>query len=173
MTPEFSRIWRLDALGIDRQVDIDADATERAALAVRFALQSLDTLSATATFHPVATGIEAKGRMKAKAVQSCVITAEPVPVKIDLPFTIRFVAPDATPVSEEIELDAEDCDVMEHDGSGIDLGEAIAQTLGLALDPYPRAPTADTRIKEVGILSEEEAGPFGALAALKDKMTKG
>ena len=173
MTPEFSRIWRLDALGIDRQVDIEADVAEREALAARFALQSLEALSATSTFHPVAAGIEAKGRMKAKAVQSCVITGEPVPAKIDLPFTIRFVAPDAAAVSEEIELDAEDCDVMEHDGSGIDLGEAIAQTLGLALDPYPRAPTADTRIKEVGILSEEEAGPFGALAALKDKMTKG
>jgi len=173
MTPEFSRIWRLDALGIDRQVDIEADAAERDALAKRFDLQSLDTLSATATFHPVAAGIEAKGRMRAKAVQSCVITGEAVPAKIDLPFTIRFVAPDATPVSEELELDAEDCDVMEHDGSGIDLGEAVAQTLGLALDPYPRAPTADTRIKEVGILSEEEAGPFGALAALKDKMKKG
>lgn len=173
MTPEFSRIWRLDALGIDRQVEIEGDAAEREALAARFALQSLEALSATATFHPVAAGIEAKGRMKAKAVQSCVITGEPVPAKIDLPFTIRFVAPDAAAVSEEIELDAEDCDVMEHDGSGIDLGEAIAQTLGLALDPYPRAPTADTRIKEVGILSEEEAGPFGALAALKDKMTRG
>jgi uncharacterized metal-binding protein YceD (DUF177 family) len=172
MTPEFSRIWRLDALGIDRQVEIEADAAEREALAARFALQALEALAATATFHPVAAGIEAKGRMKAKAVQSCVITGEPVPAKIDLPFTIRFVAPDAA-VSEEIELDAEDCDVMEHDGSGIDLGEAIAQTLGLALDPYPRAPTADTRIKEVGILSEEEAGPFGALAALKDKMTRG
>ncbi len=173
MNPEFSRIWRLDALGIDRQVEIEADATERAALATRFALQSLDTLSATATFHPVAAGIEAKGQMKAKAVQSCVITGEPVPATIDQPFTIRFVAPDATPVSEELELDAEDCDVMEHDGQGIDLGEAVAQTLGLALDPYPRAPTAEDRIKEIGILSEEEAGPFGALAALKDKMTKG
>ncbi len=173
MNPEFSRIWRLDALGIDRQVEIKADATERAALATRFALQSLDTLSATATFHPVAAGIEAKGQMKAKAVQSCVITGEPVPATIDQPFTIRFVAPDATPVSEELELDAEDCDVMEHDGQGIDLGEAVAQTLGLALDPYPRAPTAEDRIKEIGILSEEEAGPFGALAALKDKMTKG
>ena len=173
MNPEFSRIWRLDALGIDRQVEIKADATERAALATRFALQSLDTLSATVTFHPVAAGIEAKGQMKAKAVQSCVITGEPVPATIDQPFTIRFVAPDATPVSEELELDAEDCDVMEHDGQGIDLGEAVAQTLGLALDPYPRAPTAEDRIKEIGILSEEEAGPFGALAALKDKMTKG
>ncbi len=173
MNPEFSRIWRLDALGIDRQVEIEADAAERAALATRFALQSLDALSATASFHPVAAGIEAKGQMKAKAVQSCVITGEPVPATIDQPFTIRFVAPDATPVSEELELDAEDCDVMEHDGQGIDLGEAVAQTLGLALDPYPRAPTAEDRIKEIGILSEEEAGPFGALAALKDKMTKG
>lgn len=173
MTPEFSRIWRLDALGIDRQVEIEADAAERAALAVRFGLQSLDSLSASATFHPVAAGIEASGRMKAKAVQSCVITAEPVPTRIDQPFTIRFVAPDAAPESEELELDAEDCDVMDHDGHGIDLGEAIAQTLGLALDPYPRAPSADARIKEIGILSEEEAGPFGALAALKDKLTKG
>ena len=42
MTPEFSRIWRLDALGIDRQVDIEADAAERDALAKRFDLQSLD-----------------------------------------------------------------------------------------------------------------------------------
>ncbi len=173
MTPEFSRIWRLDALGIDRQVEIEADVAERAALAARFGLQSLDALSATATFHPGTAGIEATGRMKAKGVQSCVITAEPVPAKIDQPFTIRFVAPDDTPVSEELELDAEDCDVMEHDGHGIDLGEAIAQTLGLALDPYPRAPTAEARIKEIGILSEEEAGPFGALAALKDKMKKG
>jgi pimeloyl-ACP methyl ester carboxylesterase len=99
--------YLLDALGIDRQVEIEADAAEREALAARFALQALEALAATATFHPVAAGIEAKGRMKAKAVQSCVITGEPVPAKIDLPFTIRFVAPDAA-VSEEIELDAEE-----------------------------------------------------------------
>lgn len=172
MTPEFSRIWRLDALGIDRQVEIAAEPEERDALAKRFDLQSLDALSATATFHPVAAGIEAKGQMRAKAMQSCVITGEAVPAVIDQPFTIRFVAPDAAPASEELELDAEDCDVMEHDGHGIDLGEAIAQTLGLALDPYPRAPDADARIKAAGILSEEEAGPFGALASLKDKLKK-
>lgn len=173
MTPEFSRTYRLDALGIDRAVEIAAEPEERAALVKRFGLQSLDLLSATATLHPVATGIEAKGHIKAAAVQSCVITGDPVPAKIDQPFLIRFVAEDMAPSGEEVELDADDCDIMEHDGQMIDLGEAVAQTLGLALDPYPRAPDADTRIKAAGILSEEEAGPFGALAALKDKLKKG
>lgn len=173
MTPEFSRTWRLDALGIDRSVEIFAEPEERAALAKRFGLQALDLLSASATLHPVATGIEAKGHMLAKAVQSCVITGDPVPAEIDQPFIIRFVAEDMATSGEEVELDAEDCDIMEHDGQMIDLGEAVAQTLGLALDPYPRSADADARTKAAGILSEEEAGPFGALAALKDKMKKG
>ena len=173
MTPEFSRTWRLDALGIDRAVDISAEPEERAALAKRFGLQSLDVLSATATLHPVASGIEAKGHIRAKAVQSCVITGDAVPADIDQPFLIRFVAEDMAPGGEEVELNADDCDIVEHDGQMIDLGEAVAQTLGLALDPYPRAPDADARVKEAGILSEEEAGPFGALASLKDKLQKG
>lgn len=172
MTPEFSRTWRLDALGIDRTVEISAEPEERAALAKRFGLQSLDLLSASATLHPVATGIEAKGHMRAKAVQSCVITGDPVPAEIDQPFIIRFVAEDMAPSGDEVELDADDCDIMEHDGQLIDLGEAVAQTLGLALDPYPRSADADARVKDAGIMSEEEAGPFGALAALKDKMKK-
>lgn len=173
MTPEFSRTWRLDALGIDRAVEISAEPEERAALARRFDLQSLDTLSASATLHPTAGGVEARGQLKAKAVQSCVITGDPVPARIDQPFVIRFVPEELAPVGEEIELDADDCDIVEHDGQVIDLGEAVAQTLGLALDPYPRSADADARVKAAGIMSEEEAGPFGALASLKDKLTKG
>ncbi len=173
MKPEFSRTWRLDALGIDRTVEIAAESEERAALAKRFGLQSLDLLEASAMLHPVASGIEAKGRMKAKAVQSCVITGDVVPADVDQTFVIRFVAEDMAPSGDEVELDADDCDIMEHDGQVIDLGEAVAQTLGLALDPYPRSADADAQVKAAGILSEEEAGPFGALAALKEKMKKG
>lgn len=173
MTPEFSRIWRLDALGIDRAVEISAEPEERAALAKRFGLQSLDALSASATLRPTAGGVEATGQLKATAVQSCVITGDPVPARIDQPFVIRFVSEDMAPSGEDVELDADDCDIVEHDGQMIDLGEAVAQTLGLALDPYPRSADADARVKDAGILSEEEAGPFGALASLKDKMKKG
>ena len=49
----------------------------------------------------------------------------------------------------------------------IDLGAAIADTLGLAIDPYPRSAGADAALKEAGVLSEAEAGPFAALAKLK------
>ena len=60
-----------------------------------------------------------------------------------------------------------DCDVVFHDGSAIDLGEAIADTLALSLDPYPRSAGADAALKEAGVLTEAEAGPFAALAKLK------
>jgi len=173
MTPEFSRPYRLDTLGHIKPLNISATSDECAALAKRFDLQSLSALEADATLTPDAKGIEAKGRLRADVVQSCVVTGEPVPARFDLPFAIRFVSATDAPEADEIELSAEDCDVMEHDGQVIDLGEAVAQTLLLALEPYPRSANAEARLKEAGVLSEGEAGPFGALAALKDKLTKG
>ena len=43
--------------------------------------------------------------------------------------------------------------------AAIDLGAALADTLALALDPYPRSPSAEAALKEAGVLSEEQAGP--------------
>jgi len=169
MTPEFSRPYKLDTLGQPRAVDIRAEAEERTGLARRFGLQSLDRLEARATLTTSTQGIEVAGRLRADAVQSCVVTQDPIPVRMDQEFTVRFV-PQTTPDADEIELSADDCDIMEHDGQQIDLGEAVAQSLGLALDPYPRSANAEARLREAGVKSEEEAGPFGALAALKDKL---
>jgi len=45
----------------------------------------------------------------------------------------------------------------------------VADTLALALDPFPRGPNADVALKAAGVLSEEQAGPFAALAALKSE----
>lgn len=55
------------------------------------------------------------------------------------------------------------------EGDRIDLGEAAVQTLSLALDPFPRHPDADRILAEKGVLSEEQAGPFAALAKLRGK----
>jgi uncharacterized metal-binding protein YceD (DUF177 family) len=57
-----------------------------------------------------------------------------------------------------------------YDGASIDLGSAIADTLALSLDPYPRCAEADAALKEAGVTSEEQASPFAALAALKKSL---
>jgi uncharacterized metal-binding protein YceD (DUF177 family) len=168
MTPEFSRRYAIDSIGSTaRTVNIEATASERAAIAARFDLAALDELKATATLTASASGIETSGRLAAHVVQNCVVTAEPVAAQIDEPFTLRFVDPDhmATDV-EELELSDADCDLMEIDKGAIDLGEAVAQTLGLALDPFPRSATERAREEERKWVAGDEAGPFAGLKGL-------
>ena len=53
--------------------------------------------------------------------------------------------------------------------------EAVAETLSLNLDPYPRAPEADAVLRAAGVRregGEEKENPFAALAGLKDKLKK-
>jgi uncharacterized metal-binding protein YceD (DUF177 family) len=174
MSAEFSRSYRRDEIGErPRTVQIEADAGERTALARRFRLPALDMLSGESTLTRTAAGIRAQGRLRAEVVQTCVVTEDPVPASIDEPFDLLFVEEAMlTAGEEEIELSAADCDIIGFDGQAIDLGEALAQTLALALDPFPRAPGADTSLRAAGVLSEEEAGAFGALAGLKATLEK-
>lgn len=168
---EFSREVRLDTLGsTPRALSIEADEAERAALAGRFGLVSLDSLDADLSLARDGQSVAMTGRMQARLVQACVATGVPVAAAIDEPIALSFrQAPaDARP-DEEIELGEGDMDVMFVDGGAIDVGEAVAQSLALALDPFPRAPEAEAALKQAGVKSEEEAGPFAALAALRDK----
>ena len=68
---------------------------------------------------------------------------------------------------EELELEEDDLDEIPFEGHTIDLGEAVAQSLALAIDPYATGPQADRVRKEVGLSDETANGPFAALAALK------
>jgi uncharacterized metal-binding protein YceD (DUF177 family) len=85
---------------------------------------------------------------------------------------IRFIPEPVVSGEVELELEADDCDTMFHDGQTIDLGEAVAQSLGLALNPYPRSPEAEKMLKAAGVKSEDEVVPTGALAGLKDLLAK-
>ncbi len=173
MTPEFSRPVRIDTLGAgDRTIAITADPAECAALAGRFGLLSLESLSAEAVLRREGDVVLAEGRIRAAVEQACVASGAPVPAAIDEAFTLRFV-PEGEEV-EEIELDAEDFDTIGYEGAAIDLGEAVAETLALSLDPFPRSPDSDAVLKAAGVLSEDEVetGPFAALKALKDKLSK-
>ena len=171
---ELSRTMRADTVGGQpREMRIEADASERAALARRFDLVSLDRLEAEVSLVRAGQDIAASGRMVAEATQSCVATGAPVPARIDEPFELMFrVDPGGAASDEEVELGEAELDVIFYDGSMVDVGEAVAQTLALLLDPYPRADGAVGALREAGVKDEGEAGPFGALAALKDKLGK-
>ncbi len=59
---------------------------------------------------------------------------------------------------------------LDHIDGRSSFGESIADTLAVSIDPYPRGPNAEAALQQAGVLSEDQAGPFAALAALKGKM---
>lgn len=168
MTDEFAHRLPLNQIRDGERIDLVADEAERRAVAERLGLAALDRLEAHATLSRTGEVVRARGRLRASLTQSCVVTDDPIAAHADEPFDLMFVPePETSGPEEEIELGESDCDVVFHDGAAIDLGSAIADTLALSLDPYPRSAGADAALKEAGVLSEAEAGPFAALARLK------
>ena len=169
MTDRFAHQLRLDQIRDGERLDLVADESERAAIAKRLGLPSIDRLEAHVTLAKTGNVVRASGRLGASLDQNCVVTNDPVPAHIDEPFEMVFMPePAETSPDEEIELGESDCDVVFYDGAAIDLGTAIADTLALGLDPYPRSAGADAALKEAGVLTEEQASPFAALAKLKN-----
>ncbi len=175
--PEFSRPFRLEHLGNAAVTErLSATPAERAALARRFGLISLDRLEAelTVAWRAAGTLLEVSGRLWAAAVQRCVVTLEPLPVQLDEAVALRFASAGARP-SPHAPPDEEPEEAFDPDApdplppEGLDLGEEVAQALSLALDPYPRAPGASL---------PEAAGdgadhPFAKLRALKEPPGEG
>ena len=169
---EFSR--PLDVRQIEgRTVRLEANPTERAALAARFDLVSVDSLEAELDLSRDGEAVDARGRVTARIVQSCAVSAEDLPVAIDETVAFRFVPEtDAHRPDEEVELEADELDEVPYAGTTIDLGEAVAQTLALAIDPFATGPQADEARRRSGLLDEAASGPFAALAALKKDAKK-
>lgn len=165
--PEFSRpvdVRQAEGAG----PHLVADAVECEALARRFGLVAIDRLEASLLLTRAGRNVEAHGKLRAAIVQACAISGEDMAVVIDEPLFFRFVPEASRSASEEeIELDARACDEIEYCGTHIDLGEAAAQSLALAIDPYLAGPEAEKARQKAGLLAEDETGPFSALAALK------
>lgn len=164
---EFSR--SLDTRQVEgKTVQLEANEAERAALARRFGLVRVDSLSAELGLSRIdERKVDAHGTLSARFVQSCAVSAEDLPVSVDEPVYFRFVpqATDHAP-DEELELTADDCDEIEYTGHHIDVGEAVAQSLALAIDPFLTGPEADAARKSAGIGTPEDSSPFAALKGL-------
>ena len=169
MSEDFAHRLTLASLPHGKRMSIAADEAERKVVARRLGLLELERFEASGSVARDGEEVRLIGRLRAAAVQACVASGEPVPATIDEPFEIVFRPEPTTAPDEEIELSEGDCDVVFHDGREIDLGLALSDSLALALDPYPRSAAAADVLKEAGVLSEGEAGPFAALAALKGK----
>ena len=172
--PEWSHKVLIAQLGDNPfTVALVADEGVRKALARRFDLIDIAKLEANVALTREGETVRLTGHMRAEATQSCALSGQGVAATLDEPLTLVFL-PDATESAtpdEEIELAADDCDTVWHDGRVVDVAEAVAQSFALALDPYPRAPNAEDIARAAGVKAEEEAGAFGALAALKAQMT--
>jgi len=181
-TPEFShRVKAEEVPNGGKTYALAADEAQRAALAERLELASLDKLEGTVTLRPLAGGpmLVATGALSAAFAQRCVVTLEPLPGALDEPFAVEYGPPEPESLQEtEREFTLEDPDPPEAFVDGqVDLGELLTQQLALALDPHPRkagvdldqvldeAPVGRTQALE----RNAPSGPFAELAKLKKK----
>lgn len=154
---EFSRKVALAELGAaESNRRIAATDEERAALVARFSLRRLDRLEAELEVRRTGDGAALHGRFRAAGAQACVVSDTDVEFALDETLKLKF-SRHAEPVGEEQELLESDLDTLPVEGEGIDLGEAVSQSLGVALDPYPRADERVLAAVRRRLLSEEEA----------------
>jgi uncharacterized metal-binding protein YceD (DUF177 family) len=153
LTPEFSRlisIARIPPQGVEEF--LEAKPAEREGLAKRFDLISVKSLTAQLDVHPgVKQTITVTGSMHAEVIQRCIVTLEPVSALLDVDVVTHFIPaenhregagpPHADDMVDEFEV---------FSGGKIDLGETVAQYLGINLDPYPRKPGASLPPLEFG-----------------------
>lgn len=159
MQNEFPRPIAASRLTGPEDHRIEATEAERAALSRRFGLLALDRFVAEVRLEPFGRGVRLEATLDADVVQECVVSLEPVASRVRERFTLVYGEAPANP-------EEDDTVVEPLEGDTIDIGEAVAQQLSLALDPYPRAPGAALDPRWAGEGTVES--PFSALAkALK------
>jgi uncharacterized metal-binding protein YceD (DUF177 family) len=164
VAPEFSRLVPLARLGSEPfRCRIEATAEERQRLSQRFELLALDRLVAEVEIRRQSGEmILLKAEFEAELEQCCAVTLEPVRSAISDRFSLVY-----GPVRDEeqdITLSGAEPAFEPLTGDAIDIGEAVAQELSLALPEFPRHP--DATIDEFSAAEPVER-PFASLAHLR------
>jgi len=172
ITPEFSRPIALDRIGLkEKSYEIEADPAECAALAERLGVPAVDHFTATIRLRLTGGGkiVRLSGTIRAALTQICGVTLEPISADVAEDFTRLYTIEAADEAAEVvIEIDEDAPDPIE-DGH-IDMGEAAAEHLALAMDPFPRAPgAAFTSPPEEPVAPEVKPSPFAVLASVAKK----
>ncbi|MDR3465877.1 MAG: DUF177 domain-containing protein [Xanthobacteraceae bacterium] len=155
-------------------LEFEASADEREAMRKLAGLR--DLTAARARFEVSRVGRDrarAVGRVTATLGQTCIVTLEPIETGVDEEVDTLFVPESeieavTRAMDKEAESTGEMADVPEPIVNGVmDLGKLAADTLFLAIDPYPRKP--DARFEPPVVAEDPEDHPFAALKALQGK----
>lgn len=159
---EFSRplqVDRVPALGCHER--LAADEKECAALAKRFDLPRIHSLGGLLKVEPWrGGGLKINGTLNSKVDQVSIISLEIFTSDLEFAVERYFLSPR----SGRPDAENDDVDIIEN--GSVDLGEILAETMALELDPYPR------KAGEVFNDIEEQPepakiSPFAALSKLK------
>ncbi len=162
--PELHRPVSLERIGGGLEVTVEAAPEELAALAVRLGVPAVHALVCRFRLRPGTGGaVLAEGRLEARLERECVVTLEPFEAVQAEVFSLRFLPEEALADASSADEDPDAPDDVPYTGTILDLGEAAAEQLALALDPYPRSPGATLP----GDAEESAPSPFAALAALR------
>jgi len=168
MTPELSHPLALGDIGEDEVVvEITADANQRRRLAARFDLVAVAAIEAVLRVHRAPAGrLLVRGRITAEVVQRCVVSLEPVAARIEAEVARTYAGGRAAAAGPEVVVEALAGEIVEALPAGaLDLGEVVAEELGLAIDPYPRKPGAS--LAEAPAPAASPPSPFAVLARLR------
>lgn len=161
-------VVRLHQIGAGLTRRLAPDAAARADIARTMDLAALDAFEAELTVAPVEGGWRLSGRIAADAVQTCGLTLEPLPVRIDRGFSL-ILAEAVDRDEAEILVDPEGDDPPDVvEGGRIELMRYALEQLALSLDPFPRKPGAVFTPPE----SPAEASPFAVLERLRPRDDK-
>lgn len=161
MINELSRPIALSKIRAKRlTVVVQATAEECAAVAARMELPAIQSLECRFVLSRdddnERVSVLAEGHLRAEVTQTCVTSAEDFAAQVEETFQVRFV-PAGT---ERDDADPDLPDEIPYEGDTIDLGEAVAEQLGLALDPWPRIEGATVPV----IDDDDSRSPFAILA---------
>jgi uncharacterized metal-binding protein YceD (DUF177 family) len=157
--PEFSRpieLARISKLGSHEK--LSADAKECTALAQRLFLPAIHSLAAELKAKPWrGGGLKVSGELKADLDQKSVVSLEVFRSTVVFPVERYFLN---VPASADIESE-EDIDPIVN--GIVDLGEVVAETLALELDPYPRKAGEAFQVDDEPTVEEKKPNPFNVL----------
>ena len=169
-TPEFSYIVDVRQIpGAGLTLDLQADETQRKALADRFGLPGINAFFVHARLKKINKDrIRAEADFTADVEQICVVSLEKFVQRVQDHFSVVFShEKDSSVRLNEIDLDINEEDDVEFlENAKIDIGELSAEYLSLALDPFPHAPGAVFYSESA---PETQKNAFSVLEKLKFK----